>query len=66
MDKRRLEKRYYMLQKQLHPDKYAGKGEELKQLATEYSTYVNMAYRVLRDDEKRAKYLVQNVRTTIS
>ena len=56
--KKELDKRYHNLQKGLHPDKYVSDSKEIQNLATEYSTYINMAYRVLQDDERRAKYLV--------
>ena len=59
-NKTELDKRYHNLQRALHPDRYVDKSKELMDLATEYSTYINMAYRVLKDDEKRAKYLVYN------
>eukprot|EP00826_Nyctotherus_ovalis_P030894 TRINITY_DN2466_c0_g1_i3.p1 TRINITY_DN2466_c0_g1~~TRINITY_DN2466_c0_g1_i3.p1 ORF type:complete len:230 (+),score=69.32 TRINITY_DN2466_c0_g1_i3:104-793(+) len=57
--KEELDKRYRKLQRGLHPDKYVNDSEEVQNLATEYSTYINMAYRVLQDDERRAKYLLK-------
>jgi molecular chaperone HscB len=54
-----LEKRFYDLSKQMHPD-YHYTGSELEQeVSLEKSTLLNVAYRTLRDPIERAKYMIQ-------
>ena len=54
-----LQKRFYDLSRQLHPDKFAGRGAAEQQHALDATALLNDAYRVLRDPAKRAEYLLK-------
>src|SRR5262249_27402541 len=58
IDMQELETRYRELQKALHPDKHAGASASQRRLSLERAIQVNEAYRVLKDDLKRAEALV--------
>lgn len=59
IDLPRMRQRYLQLQRQLHPDNYAGVDQSNESLhAANWSSYVNRAYETLRDPLKRAIYLV--------
>jgi molecular chaperone HscB len=58
LDAARLEDRYRELQTQVHPDKFAAKGEAERRVAMQWATRVNEAYRTLRDPLERARYLL--------
>eukprot|EP00882_Tetradesmus_deserticola_P016755 GHRQ01017913.1.p1 GENE.GHRQ01017913.1~~GHRQ01017913.1.p1 ORF type:complete len:252 (+),score=90.48 GHRQ01017913.1:801-1556(+) len=58
MDPAALEKRYKLLQWQLHPDKSAGKTPEERQYSAEQATLINQAYGVLRNPLSRANYML--------
>ena len=53
-----LQKRYYELSRQLHPDRFMQKPEAEQQRALEMSSALNDAYRTLKDPVKRAQYLL--------
>ena len=53
-----LEEKYHQLQLELHPDKFATLEEELMEMATAYSSFINEAYHILKDNIHRAHYLV--------
>jgi molecular chaperone HscB len=53
-----LQKRYYELSRQLHPDRFMQKPEAERQRALDLSSTLNDAYRTLRDPVKRAMYLL--------
>ena len=52
-----LQKRYYELSRQLHPDRFMQKPEAEQQRALDMSSALNDAYRTLKDPIKRAQYL---------
>ncbi len=54
-----LEARYKALQLQVHPDRYAGRYEQEKRLALQYSGLVNEAYDTLRNPLKRGAYILK-------
>jgi len=54
-----LQRRFYALSRQWHPDYYAGAPPEVQARALEQSARVNAAYRTLRDPIARIEYLVQ-------
>lgn len=53
-----LEKRYKLLQWQLHPDKTVGRTQEERQFSADQATLINQAYGVLRNPLARANYMV--------
>lgn len=58
LDKEELNSRYFALQRQYHPDHYAGKSPAEKQAALQESMAANEAYNTLKDPLKRAEYLL--------
>jgi molecular chaperone HscB len=54
-----LERAYRELQRNVHPDRYAGAADHEKRLALQASARVNEAYRTLKDPVARAEYLLQ-------
>jgi molecular chaperone HscB len=53
-----LQKRFYELSRQLHPDRFMQKPEAEQQRALDLSSALNDAYRTLKDPVKRAQYLL--------
>ena len=53
-----LQKSYYDLSRQLHPDRFMQKPEAERQRALDMSSALNDAYRTLKDPIKRAQYLL--------
>ena len=53
-----LQKRFYELSRELHPDKFVHKPHAERQRALDLSSTLNDAYRTLRDPIKRAQYLL--------
>lgn len=60
LDPAALEKRYKLLQWQLHPDKTVNRSPEEQQFSAEQATRVNQAYGVLRHPLSRANYMVSH------
>ena len=56
IDLDKLHQAYYQIQKQIHPDRFANRGDIEKKLAMTYSTQVNEAYQTLKDPLRRALY----------
>ena len=54
-----LEGTFKALQRQLHPDKHATTGAEVKSYAEAHSARINEAYTTLRNPAECAKYLLQ-------
>ena len=59
VDAKDLEKRFYALSRQLHPDLYARKSQAERDYAQEASALLNDAYRTLKDPIARAMYLLK-------
>lgn len=59
IDDNKLQEQLRELQKQFHPDNYAGQEPELTQQALLASSQVNQAYTTLKDPLNRAIYLLQ-------
>lgn len=59
VDLRKLSERYKELQRQLHPDRFANKSEEERNLSDTWSPMVNEAYTTLLKPVKRANYLLE-------
>ena len=53
-----LQKRFYELSRELHPDRFMRKPEAERQHALDLSSTLNDAYRTLKDPLKRAHYLL--------
>lgn len=54
-----LEKTFYGLSRQFHPDYFMNASEEERQASMERSSLLNDAYRTLREPVRRAKYLLE-------
>jgi molecular chaperone HscB len=59
IDLKDLEKRFYALSRELHPDRFARRSEAEREKALEDSATLNDAYRTLRDPIARALYLLK-------
>ena len=59
LDGKDLEKRFYALSRQLHPDLFSRKSPREQEYALEASSVLNDAYRVLRDPVARALYVLK-------
>ena len=53
-----LQKRFYSLSRQLHPDRFTRKPPQEQQYSLDATALLNDAYRVLREPVKRAEYLL--------
>ncbi|MCG5499798.1 Fe-S protein assembly co-chaperone HscB [Ectothiorhodospira lacustris] len=58
IDLEALSRAYRALQADLHPDRFAQASEQQRRLAVQGSSHVNEAYATLRDDTRRARYLL--------
>lgn len=54
-----LQRKFYELSRQLHPDKFGAAAPEYQQYAIDATAQLNDAWRVLRDPVKRAEYLLK-------
>lgn len=54
-----LERRYLVLSRGLHPDQFAGRAKEERELSERFFAHVNDAYNVLRNPSRRAEYLLE-------
>jgi len=59
LDLKDLEKRFYALSRQYHPDRYTLKSREEQQYALDATAILNDAYRTLREPLTRAEYLLK-------
>jgi len=58
IDEAALEKNFYALSRQLHPDYFMNASEAERQASVERASRLNDAYRTLRDRAARAQYLL--------
>jgi molecular chaperone HscB len=58
LDEAALEKLFYGLSRQFHPDYFMNAGDAERQASMERSSLLNDAYRTLREPVQRAKYLL--------
>jgi molecular chaperone HscB len=56
-----LDRRYFDLQRQLHPDRFARKSSREKALSQQQAATLNEAYEVLRNPLRRARYLARHL-----
>ncbi|MFP4243813.1 MAG: Fe-S protein assembly co-chaperone HscB [Ectothiorhodospira sp.] len=54
-----LAEAYRRMQSALHPDRFARAGDQARRLAVQGAAQVNEAYATLRDDGRRARYLLE-------
>jgi molecular chaperone HscB len=59
LDAKDLEKRFYAMSRQLHPDMHSREAPAERQKAEESTALLNDAYRALRDPVSRAEYLLK-------
>lgn len=59
LDLRDLERRFYALSRQYHPDRFTLKSAEEQQTALDATAILNDGYRTLRDPLARAEYLLK-------
>lgn len=59
LDQLTLGRRYRQLQREMHPDRYAGASAHEQRLAVQYSSLINQAYATLRKPLPRALYLLE-------
>ncbi len=59
LDTASLEKSFYRLSREFHPDRFAAKPPSEQAEATEKSSLLNDAYRALRDPIRRTEYLLE-------
>jgi molecular chaperone HscB len=55
-----LQRRFYDLSRQLHPDRFMRKPERERQYSLDASSILNDAYRALKDPVKRAQYVLSH------
>ena len=61
-----LERRYFALQRKLHPDRFAGRPATERALSMQHSTALNEAYGVLANPLRRAEYLLSLLGVTVN
>ena len=54
-----IDRRWKDLQREAHPDRFAGEGASAQRAALQWSVRINEAYRRLKDPLKRAAYLCE-------
>jgi molecular chaperone HscB len=59
LDADELQRRYYMLSRQLHPDRYTRATETERNFSLEATSILNDGYRILRDPVQRAEYILK-------
>ena len=59
LDQAQLSERYRQLQREFHPDRYAGASAHEQRLAVQYSSFINEAYATLRKPLPRSLYLLE-------
>ena len=59
VDSSSLEKKYFELQKEFHPDKYVNASDHEKRLSLQITSYINEAYETLKNDYLKSIYLLK-------
>uniref|UniRef100_A0A183BJK8 J domain-containing protein n=1 Tax=Globodera pallida TaxID=36090 RepID=A0A183BJK8_GLOPA len=63
IDETELKRRFRRMQSLVHPDKFAGRDERERNFSEQHSTFLNNAYRTLREPFARAQYLLELLET---
>lgn len=58
-DRKELEKRFYELSRALHPDRFSQASEAVKSLSLQRMSFLNQAYKVLKNSELLRDYILQ-------
>ncbi|MYB89357.1 MAG: Fe-S protein assembly co-chaperone HscB [Proteobacteria bacterium] len=58
VDQEELASKYRAFQSALHPDRFTGRSDQEQRLSVQHTAFVNEAYSVLKNDLKRAHYLL--------
>ncbi len=58
IDKQQLASRYQDMQRQYHPDRFAGKSEKEQTQAVSLASTINQAYQTLKNPLSRAEYML--------
>lgn len=59
LDPEDLSRRFKLLQKQFHPDRFAGKPPAEQRVAAQLSAELNAGFQTLRDEVKRAGFMLE-------
>jgi molecular chaperone HscB len=59
IDEASLQKKFYELSRQFHPDRFASRPPAEQTYALDFTALLNDGYRVLRDPVRRAEYLLK-------
>ncbi len=59
LDRTQLDERWKVLQREVHPDRFAAEGGAAQRVAMQWSVRINEAYQRLKDPLKRAAYLCE-------
>ena len=59
IDQSVLAEQYQQLQRQFHPDRFVNSNDQEKRLAMQVTSHINEAYKTLKDEQTRARYLLQ-------
>ena len=54
-----LESNYQQLQSQFHPDRFVSSDDQDRRIAMQATTFINEAHDILRNEQTRARYLLQ-------
>jgi molecular chaperone HscB len=59
IDRKALDEAYRRVLSRVHPDRFAASGDAEKRIALQWATQANEAYRILKDEVGRARYLCE-------
>lgn len=59
LDEMELKKRFRNIQANVHPDKFSLRSNREQELADQHSSFLNNAYKILKDPLSRAEYLLK-------
>jgi len=64
LDEAQLRRRFYDLSHKLHPDRFAQASDTEQRHSLRWTTLVNRAYQILRDQDMRTRYVIDLTRST--